>query len=122
MPRHLARAIAAVAALLPTALLAQSAAQDDSAARVAARGATLPLVATRTLKFTTDEGTWISLDLSPDGRTIVFDLLGDLYTLPVAGGKATRLTSGLAFDAQPRWSPDGKRIAFTSDRSGSENV
>ena len=122
MPRRFARAIAALAALVPTALLAQSAAQDDSAARVAARGATLPLVATRTLRFTTDEGTWISLDLSPDGRTIVFDLLGDLYTLPVTGGKATRLTSGLAFDAQPRWSPDGKRIAFTSDRSGSENV
>src|SRR5688500_11129553 len=48
----------------------------------------------RTLRFTTDEGTWMSLDVSPDGRTIVFDLLGDLYTLPIAGGSATRITNG----------------------------
>ncbi|MES2523421.1 MAG: amidohydrolase family protein [Gemmatimonadota bacterium] len=83
---------------------------------------TLPLKATRTAEFTTSKGTWLSLDVSPDGSTIVFDLLGDLYTLPIAGGKATRLTSGMAFDVQPRFSPDGKRLAFVSDRSGGENV
>ena len=49
-----------------------------------------------TLRFETDRGTWMSVDVSPDGRTLVFDLLGDLYTLPVAGGRAKRLTSGLA--------------------------
>src|SRR6266566_1886222 len=58
----------------------------------------------RRVEFTTDEGTWMSVDVSPDGRTILFDLLGDIYTLPIAGGKATRITSGLAFDAQPRYS------------------
>ncbi|MBK8249626.1 MAG: PD40 domain-containing protein [Gemmatimonadetes bacterium] len=68
------------------------------------------------------EGTWLSLDLSPDGRTIVFDLLGDLYTLPVTGGQATRITSGSGFDGQPRFSPDGRTIVFVSDRSGSENL
>src|SRR4051812_41281728 len=60
---------------------AQEPARNDSSARAAARGNTLPLIPTRTLKFTTDQGTWLSLDLSRDGRTIVFDLLGDLYTL-----------------------------------------
>ena len=64
----------------------------------------------------------MSLDVSPDGRTIVFDLLGDLYTMPVSGGTATRLTDGMAFDAQPRFGPDGKKIAFISDRSGGDNV
>jgi Tol biopolymer transport system component/imidazolonepropionase-like amidohydrolase len=82
----------------------------------------LPLQPARTLRFTTDEGTWTSLDLSPDGRVIVFDLLGDLYTLPLTGGKATRITSGMAFDGQPRFSPDGKSIVYVSDRSGSENL
>ena len=82
----------------------------------------LPLIPTRPLKFTTDEGTWMSLDVSPDGKTIVFDLLGDLYTVPIGGGSATRITSGSGFDGQPRFSPDGKSIVFVSDRSGSENL
>src|SRR6185436_5263076 len=82
----------------------------------------LPLKPTRTLSFETDEATWISLDVSPDGRTLVFELLGDLYTLPIAGGQAKPITSGLPFDSQPRYSPDGKRIVFLSDRDGSENV
>lgn len=82
----------------------------------------LPLQAERTLRFTTDEGTWISLDVSPDGQRIVFDLLGDLYAIPIAGGKATRLTSGMPWDAMPRWSPDGKSIAFISDRDGGDNL
>ena len=82
----------------------------------------LPLQTTRTIAFTTDEGTWIDLDVSPDGRTIVFELLGDLYTIPMSGGKATRITSGIAYDAQPRFSPGGERIVFVSDRNGGENV
>src|SRR5215207_5820787 len=68
----------------------------------------LPLKPARTFRFTTDEGTWISLDVSPDGQTIVFELLGDLYILPVKGGEAKPITSGLPFDSQPRYSPDGK--------------
>src|SRR6202022_2590371 len=82
----------------------------------------LPLKTARTHTFTTTKGTWISLDVSPDGKTIVFDLLGDLYSLPIAGGKATRLTRGMAYDVQPRFSPDGKKIVFVSDRSGGENL
>jgi hypothetical protein len=62
----------------------------------------LPIQPVRTLRFTTDEGTWISLDVSPDGEIITFDLLGDLYTVPMSGGQATRLTEGMAFDDMPR--------------------
>lgn len=82
----------------------------------------LPLKTAETIEFTTDEVTWPSLDVSPDGRTIVFDVLGDLYTLPSEGGAATRLVGGLSFDSQPVYSPDGKTIAFLSDRSGVENL
>jgi Tol biopolymer transport system component len=82
----------------------------------------LPLVPTRTISFETTEGSWLSLDTAPDGKTIVFELLGDLYTLPMTGGTATRITSGMAFDSQPRFSPDGSRIVFISDRSGDDNL
>lgn len=81
---------------------------------------TLPLATTRTVRFTTDQGTWMSVDVSPDGSTILFDHLGDIYTVPMAGGKATRILGGNAIDAQPRYSPDGSAIVFTSDRNGAD--
>jgi imidazolonepropionase-like amidohydrolase/Tol biopolymer transport system component len=81
---------------------------------------------TTKVTFDTTEGTWMNVDVSPDGKAIVFDLLGDLYTMPITGSTAaspaTRLTSGPAFDMQPRFSPDGKTIAFTSDRGGLFNI
>ena len=63
----------------------------------------------------TDEGTWMNLDVSPDGKQIVFDLLGDIYLLPIEGGNAKLLRGGHAFEVQPRFSPDGASISFTSD-------
>ena len=75
-----------------------------------------------TVQLDLTAGTWMSLDVSPDGKEIVFDLLGDIYTMPFGGGEAKALTSGIPWDMQPRYSPDGKWIAFTSDRSGGDNI
>lgn len=86
------------------------------------QGDGLPLRPDRMLRFRTDEGTWLSPDLSPDGRRIAFELLGDLYLLDARGGRARAIATGMAFDSQPTFSPDGRRIAFLSDRSGAENI
>ncbi|WP_340202636.1 amidohydrolase family protein [Ascidiimonas sp. W6] len=82
----------------------------------------LPLEPERTVSFSTDSGTWISLDVSPDGTQIVFDLMGDIYLMPIDGGMAERLTEGLPYDVHPRFSPNGAKIVFISDKSGSDNV
>ncbi|GAB7553326.1 amidohydrolase family protein [Novosphingobium sp. 11B] len=83
---------------------------------------TLPPLAGRIIEYDTREVTWPALDLSPDGNTILFDLLGDIYALPSAGGKASPVMTGAAFDTQPVFSPDGRHIAFVSDRDGRENL
>src|SRR5215467_13724787 len=114
--------LVAVFLLLPYTPFAQTKAQNDKAAADAVKNKGLPLITERSLSFATSEATWLSLDLSPDGKTIVFDLLGDLYTLPITGGEATRITTGQAYDMQPAFSPDGKKLVFVSDRNGSENV
>ncbi len=115
-------ALLAAVGVAPQPASAQTVEQNDSSARAARRGSSLPLIPTRTLEFTTNEGTWISLDLTPDGETILFELLGDLYTLSIEGGTAQRITSGQAYDMQPRYSPDGSMVVFVSDRDGSENI
>jgi imidazolonepropionase-like amidohydrolase/Tol biopolymer transport system component len=74
------------------------------------------------VKIDVTTGTWLSLDVSPDGKEVAFDLLGDLYVMPITGGEARPLTSGVAWDMQPRYSPNGRWIAFTSDRGGGDNI
>ena len=120
------RRLAFALAILMLAVPAPTAAQEppdsaeDKEDNPAQEG--LPLEPARTIRFTTGEGSWMSVDVSPDGQTLVFDLIGDLYTMPVTGGVATPLTQGMAVDAQPRFSPDGTKVVFTSDRSGGEGV
>ena len=113
------RSFAALSLLLvSTTALAQRPARDANAWDVNAP----PGQRLRQVPINTNEGTWMNIDVSPDGRTIAFDLLGDIYTMPIGGGTPRRITSGLAYDQQPRFSPDGSRIAFTSDRGGGDNI
>lgn len=76
----------------------------------------------RELAFEATEGTWMSVDVSPDGRHIVFDLLGTIYEIPVLGGDAVALTSGRSWNLSPRYSPNARQIAFSSDRTGSHQI
>ena len=121
--RHaIALALAAIAVSLSAAQQppAKPAAKDDKEKKWDVAADLGPVTK---LAFDTSEGTWMNVDVSPDGRRIVFDLLGDIYAMPIDGSSpATRLTSGPAFDMQPRFSPDGKRIAFSTDRDGLWNI
>jgi len=106
----------------PASTSTKDAKKKDSKKTDPAADINKPRADARRLAFTTSEATWSSVDVSPDGQTLVCDILGDIYTLPISGGAAKAISSGPAYDTQPRFSPDGKTIAFTSDRSGIENI
>jgi Tol biopolymer transport system component len=115
-------AVAILSILTATPAVSAKADRTESKPAEKKKEEPLPLKPNRKIEFTTDEGTWLSLDVSPDGKSIIFDLLGDLYVMPFTGGEARKITTGMAFSNQPHFSPDGLWIAFISDRSGSENV
>ncbi len=103
-----------VAAAAKTPAEAPEVASDDDM--------TLPLKSDKTLSFSIDEATWMSLDVSPQGDRLVIEVLGDLYLLPIEGGQAIPLSTGMHFDSMPRFSPDGSQIAFISDRNGPDDL
>src|SRR5690606_38839279 len=113
--------LSALAALLfiPAPVAAQ---QDSTDTSSGAWDVSRSYGPTRTIRFETGEATWVNVTVSPDGSTIVFDVLGDLYAMPITGGTARRITSGPAYDMQPRYSPDGRTIAYISDAGGAHNV
>jgi hypothetical protein len=119
--RYLAAAMLAGAACIATPLAAQSkgkaAKAEESWSVEAPKGAVLKQVPIKV-----DEGTWMDVDVAPDGQTLAFTLLGDIYIMPMSGGTPKRIAEGLAWEVQPRFSPDGTRIAFTSDRGGSPQI
>jgi imidazolonepropionase-like amidohydrolase/Tol biopolymer transport system component len=77
---------------------------------------------TQEINIDTTETTWSNVSVSPDGKTLIFDMLGDIYAVAIGGGEATALTQGIEWNYQPRFSPDGSRIAFVSDRAGGDNL
>jgi Tol biopolymer transport system component/imidazolonepropionase-like amidohydrolase len=112
--------------IVPNVVHAHSAGEPAAAGSQEKKPAKLDINAVpenaRKVEFSTSEGTWLSIDVSPDGAWVLFDLLGDLYRVPMTGGKAERITSGPAYDYAPRYSPDGKTVVFCSDRRGNMNL
>jgi len=118
LPRHKKSIIASVTALF----IAGNAYASDTKSEQPKWDVNAPQGIFKDATINVSEGTWMNVNVSPDGKEIVFDLLGDIYKMPISGGKPMRLAAGIAWQMQPTFSPDGKHIAFTSDQGGGDNI
>jgi len=118
LPRHKKSIIASVTALI----IASNAYASDTKVEQPKWDVNAPQGIFKDATINVSEGTWMNVDVSPNGKEIIFDLLGDIYKMPISGGKPIRLAAGIAWQMQPTFSPDGKHIAFTSDQGGGDNI
>lgn len=113
---------------IPTSIEAQilnqfnTARADSDTVKIEKKSKNLPMSPGRIVNIESNEGTWMSVDVSPDGSKIAFDFMGDIYEIPSSGGEAVQITDGMAFDSKPRYSPNGKFLAYISDAHGSDNI
>lgn len=119
MKKQLTRTLlsASLACILATPVYAEESKKEDDKWDVST-----PQGEVKTIKIDTDESTWSNLDIHPNGDSIIFDMLGDIYTMPITGGEATPLVKGYEWNMQATYNPDGSKIAFLSDRDGIMNV
>ncbi|MGQ8365001.1 amidohydrolase family protein [Glaciecola sp. 1036] len=113
---------ALVSALTPISLQAQESTKTDTENKYAQWDVLNPPFELNKVTINTDQTTWSSLDVTPDGKHFVFDMLGDIFIADITGGSASAITQDFAWNIQPSVSPDGSKIAFISDRDGLSNV
>ncbi|REJ76161.1 MAG: amidohydrolase [Acidobacteria bacterium] len=117
--RFVSAALCGLLLLTPIALPQDAKTEDEKNKKWDVLNPPFPL---KTVRIKTEKTTWSSLDVTPDGERFVFDMLGDIYVADIDGGDAEPVLQDFAWNIHPAVSPDGKQIAFVSDRDGLTNL